>query len=49
MRLAQPRRRLPPHLMARVYDRMLKFKVEYRPLTVQQYEVKYCQQQVKYL
>lgn len=37
------------HLIARVYYRMLKFKVEYQPLTVEQYEAKYRQQQVKSL
>ncbi|BDV00144.1 hypothetical protein TDMWS_02290 [Thermodesulfomicrobium sp. WS] len=37
------------HLIARVYYRMLKFKVEYQPLTVEQYEAKYRQQQLKSL
>ncbi len=37
------------HLIARVYYRMLKYKVEYQPLNVEQYEQKYREQQVKYL
>lgn len=37
------------HLIARVYYRMLKYRVEYQPLTVEQYEAKYRQQQVKSL
>jgi transposase len=37
------------HLIARVYYRMLKNKVEYQPLSVEQYEQKYREQQLKYL
>ncbi|MBM4341580.1 MAG: IS110 family transposase [Deltaproteobacteria bacterium] len=37
------------HLIARVYYRMLKDKVEYHPLSVEQYEQKYREQQLKYL
>ncbi len=36
------------HLIARVYYRMLD-KVEYQPLSVEEYEAKYRQQQIKYL
>ena len=32
-----------------VYYRMLKYKVEYQPLSMEQYEAKYRQQQIKYL
>ncbi len=37
------------HFIARVYYRMLKYKVEYQPLSVEQYEAKYRQQQVRRL
>ena len=39
------------HMIARVYYRMfmLKYKVEYAPLSAQEYEQKYHEQQVKYL
>ena len=37
------------HLMARVYYRMVKDKVEYQPLRVEEYEPRYRQQQVCYL
>jgi transposase len=37
------------HLIARVYYRMLKDKVEYQPLSVEEYETRYRQQQVRYL
>ena len=36
-------------MIARVYYHMLKYKVEYVPLSVQAYEQKYHDQQVKYL
>ncbi len=37
------------HRIAGVYYRMLKYKVEYQPLSMEQYEAKYRQQQIKYL
>ena len=37
------------HLMARVVYRMLKYKVEYEPLSVAEYERHYRDQQLKYL
>jgi hypothetical protein len=37
------------HLIARVVYRMLKYQVEYQPLSVQDYENHYRQQQVRYL
>lgn len=37
------------HLIARVVYRMLKYKVEYEPLSVAQYEQHYREQQLKYL
>lgn len=37
------------HLIARIVYRMLKYKVEYEPLSVAQYEQHYQEQQLKYL
>jgi transposase len=37
------------HLIARIVYRMLKYKVEYEPLSVTQYEQHYREQQLKYL
>jgi transposase len=37
------------HLIARVVYRMLKYKVEYEPLNVAEYEAHYREQQIKYL
>ncbi len=37
------------HLIVRVYYRMFKDKIEYQPLSVEEYEAKYRQQQIKYL
>jgi len=37
------------HLIARVVYRMLKYKVEYEPLSVAEYEKRYRDQQLKYL
>jgi len=37
------------HLIARVVYRMLKYQVEYEPLSVEEYEKHYRQQQIKYL
>lgn len=37
------------HLIARIVYRMLKYKVEYEPLSVAQYEQHYREQQLKYL
>ena len=37
------------HLIARIVYRMLKYKVEYEPLSVAQYEQHYRKQQLKYL
>jgi len=37
------------HLIARVVYRMLKYRVEYEPLSVQEYEMHYREQQIKYL
>ena len=37
------------HLIARVVYRMLKYKVEYEPLSLAEYEQRYREQQIKYL
>ena len=37
------------HLIARVVYRMLKYQVEYEPLSVSEYEKRYHDQQIKYL
>ena len=37
------------HLMARVVYKMLKYKVEYEPLSLEAYEAHYREQQIKYL
>jgi transposase len=37
------------HLIARVVYRMLKYQVEYEPLSVAEYEKRYHEQQIKYL
>lgn len=37
------------HLMARVIYRMLRYRIEYEPLNVAEYEKKYHEQQIKYL
>jgi len=37
------------HLIARLVYRMLKYKVEYEPLNVSEYEKRYREQQIKYL
>jgi len=37
------------HAIARVVHRMLKYKVEYEPLSVAQYEKRYREHQIKYL
>jgi transposase len=37
------------HLIARIVYRMLKYKVEYEPLSVVEYEQRYREQQIKYL
>ena len=37
------------HLIARVVYRMLKYQVEYEPLSVAEYEKRYRNQQIKYL
>jgi len=37
------------HSIARVYYRMLKDKVEYQPLSAEEYETRYRQQRVRYL
>ena len=37
------------HLIARIVYRMLKYKVEYEPLSVTQYEQRYREQQLKFL
>jgi transposase len=37
------------HLMARVVYRMLKYKIEYEPLSVAEYEKRYREQQLNYL
>ena len=37
------------HLIARIVYRMLKFQVEYEPLSTQEYETHYREQQIKYL
>jgi hypothetical protein len=35
------------HLIARVVYKMLKYKVEYEPLSVAEYEARYREQQIK--
>lgn len=37
------------HLIARVVYRMLKYQVEYKPISVSEYEKRYHDRQVKYL
>jgi hypothetical protein len=37
------------HAIARVVFRMLKYQVEYEPLSVNEYEKKYKEQQIKYM
>ena len=37
------------HAIARVVYRMLKYKVEYEALNVEEYEQKYKEQQIKYM
>ena len=37
------------HAIARVVYKMLKYKVEYDPLSVNEYQQKYEEQQVKYM
>jgi len=37
------------HLIARVVYRMLKYKVEYEPFSVAEYEKRYRERQIKYL
>ena len=37
------------HLIARVVYRMLKYQVEYEPLSVSEYEKRYQDRQIKYL
>jgi len=37
------------HAIAQVVYRMLKYKVEYETISVEEYERKYAEQQVKYL
>ena len=37
------------HLMARVVYKMLKYKVEYEPLSMAEYEAHYREAQIKYL
>lgn len=37
------------HLIARVVYRMLKYQVEYEPLSMEEYEKHYREQQIKYL
>jgi len=37
------------HMIARVVYRMLKYKVEYETINVQEYEAKYKEQQIKYM
>jgi hypothetical protein len=37
------------HLSARVVYKMLRYKVEYEPLSVNEYQQKYEEQQVKYM
>ena len=37
------------HAIARVVYRMLKYKVEYDPLSVNEYQKQYDEQQVKYM
>jgi len=37
------------HLITRVVYRMLKYQVEHRPLSVEEHEKRYREQQVKYL
>ena len=37
------------HMIARVVYRMLKYKVKYETIDVEEYEVKYKEQQIKYM
>ena len=37
------------HAMARVVYKMLKYKVEFDPLSVNEYQKKYEEQQIKYM
>ena len=37
------------HAIARVVYRMLKYKVEYETISVEEYEEKYKQEQIKYM
>jgi len=37
------------HALARVVYRMLKYKVEYEPLQVHEYQQRYEEQQIKYM
>ena len=37
------------HMIARVVYRMLKYKVEYETIAIEEYEAKYKEQQIKYL
>jgi transposase len=37
------------HAIARVVYRMLKYQIEYEPLSAQEYEIHYREQQIKYL
>ena len=37
------------HMIARVVYRMLKYQVEYETISVEEYEAKYKEQQIKYL
>ena len=37
------------HMIARVVYRMLKYKVEYETINIEEYEVKYKEQQIKYM
>ncbi len=37
------------HMIARVVYRMLKYKVEYETISIEEYEAKYQEQQIKYM
>ncbi len=37
------------HMIARVVYRMLKYKVEYETISIEEYEAKYKEQQIKYM
>jgi len=37
------------HMIARVVYRMLKYKVEYETIDIEEYEAKYKEQQIKYM